>query len=119
MDGARFMEKDGKEIFVLTFSSSDIDHVLAQIDECARQVRQRPPKSVLTMTVVDGPKFNTQFVEALKHLTKGNEPHVKRAAAVGVTGLYKVAINAISLFSKREFKLFDCENEAVAYLTAD
>ena len=119
MKNSRFTHDHGAEIFVLRFCSNITSEMMEVIDECARQVQQRPPKSVKTMTIVDGAKFSTPLIEGLKHLTKGNEPYMRRAAAVGVTGLYKAAIKAISLFSKREFKLFDTEQVAAAYLMAE
>jgi len=49
-------------------------------------------------------------------LTKGNEPYVEKAALVGVSGLYKVLVSAVMLFSKREFYMFDEKNEALDFL---
>jgi hypothetical protein len=71
---------------------------------------------VLTLTIVDRGKFTAELVEQLKELTKGNSPYVRKAAVVGVTGMYKIVISAITIFSKREFKLFDTKEAAVRYL---
>ena len=116
MENARFSIKNGKEIFTLRFASNDTAEMLKLLEECARQVHCRPSKSVMILTIVEGAKFSTELTSGLKNLAKANEPYVHKAAAVGITGLYKVAINAISLFSKRDFKLFNTEDEAVAYL---
>ena len=90
------------------------------IDEYARQVRQRPEGSVLTlMTMVEKGKFDPALVDKSKQLTKGNSPYVKRAAVVGIAGRDKVVITAISIFSKRDLKLFDDKDEAIAYLLQD
>ena len=85
----------------------------------AEQVRKRPLNSVLTLTIVEKGKFNSELVDYLKDLTKGNTPYVRKAAVVGIAGLYKVVISAISIFSKRDFKLFETKEEAVRYLLED
>jgi len=116
MDKARFVQHKGKEIFILDCSGCKPAEVHQIIDECARQVRCRPPKSVRTLTIAGGGKFDNETITRLKELTKGNEPHVHRAALVGITGLYKVVVTAISMFSKREFHLFDTMEEALDFL---
>jgi len=119
MKDACFTEEFGKEIFVLNFDYEAIEEAVPLIEECAEQVRKRPLNSVLTLTIVSKGKFNPALVDYLKDLTKGNAPFVRKAAVVGISGLYKVVITAISIFSKREFRLFDSKNEAIAYLLQD
>ena len=119
MKDACFTNEYGKEIFVLNFAYDNIEEAVPLIEECAEQVRKRPQNSVLTLTIVEKGKFNTELVEYLKELTKGNSPFVRKAAVVGIEGLYKVVISAISIFSKRDFKLFDSREEAVRYLLQD
>jgi hypothetical protein len=116
MDDACFTTKQGKEIFILNFEGHDVESALPLVEECAKQVRQRPEKSVLTLTVATNLKFTPAFVDKLKELTRGNEPHVRKAAVVGITGLLSVAMSAVSIFSKREFKQFDSKEEAIKYL---
>lgn len=116
MKDSCFTKEYGKEIYVLNFSYDRIEEAIPLIQECARQIRQRPPESVLTLTIVDKGKFTAELVEKLKELTKGNRPYVRKAAVVGVSGMYKIVITAISIFSKREFKLCDTKEEAVRYL---
>ena len=119
MENARFTSEYGKEIFVLTFDYTAIQEAVPLIEECADQIRSRPENSVLTLTVVSKGKFNTELVDYLKSLTKDNAPYVRKAAVVGVEGLYRVVISAISIFSKRDFKLFDKKEDAIRYLMED
>lgn len=116
MERAQFVQHKGKEIFVLDCSDCKPADAHPIIDECARQVRSRPPKSVRTLTIASGGTFDNEIISKLKDLTKGNEPHVHKAALVGITGLYKVVVSAISMFSKREFHLFDTMEEALDFL---
>lgn len=116
---ACFTTEYGKEIFQLNFSYEDIEEAVPLIEECAKQIRQRPENSVLTLTIVADGKFNAELVEKLKGLTKGNGPYVRKAAIVGITGIYKIVMTAINIFSKRDFKHFDSKEEAIKYLLED
>ena len=51
----------------------------------------------------------------LKRSLATTQPFVKAGAIVGVTGLYKVVFNAIAMFSKRRFYLFDTVDEAMDF----
>ncbi|PLY02262.1 MAG: hypothetical protein C0624_09000 [Desulfuromonas sp.] len=116
MERSRFIDHKGKKIYVIDCSNCKPADIHPLIDECARVVRSQPPKSVLTMTVAGGGKFDNDIVAKLKELTKGNEPYVKQAAVVGMSGLYKVVLMAVAMFSKREFHMFDTEEEAKDFL---
>ncbi len=116
MENAKFIQHAGKEVFVLDFTNKKPAAALELIEECARQVRTRPHGTVLTLTLVSGGTFSQEVLSGLKELTKGNAPHVKRAALVGITGLYKVALQAVSMFSNRQFFMFDNQDEALEFL---
>ena len=116
MERSRFIDHKGKRIYMLDCSGCSTAEISQIIDECARVVQSQPPKSVLTMTIAGGGKFDNEIVSKLKNLTKGNEPYVKKAAVVGMSGLYKVVLIAVSMFSNREFHLFDTVEEAKDFL---
>ena len=118
MQRANFVTYKGKEIFVLDCSDCEPHEVEEVINECARQVRSRPEKSVLTLTIAGGASFDGKIIEQMKALSKGNTPYVRAAAAVGITGLYKVILNAVVMFSRRKFHLFDTVEEAKEYLVS-
>lgn len=63
-----------------------------------------------------GAKFDNETITKLKALTKGNEPYVEKAALVGISGLYKVLVTAVMMFSKREFHMFDHKEVALDFL---
>jgi hypothetical protein len=119
MNNSSFTNEYGKKVYVLNFEGHTVEDAVPLVDECAKQIRQRPEASVLTLTIATNLKFTPDFVNQLKELTKGNAPYVRRAAVVGITGLLSVAMTAVSIFSKREFKLFDDKEDAVAYLLGD
>lgn len=119
MERARFIEHRGKQIYQLDCSNCKAAEIHQIIEECARQVQSQPPKSVMTMTIAGGGKFDQETITRLKELTKGNEPYVRKAAVVGITGLYKVVLMAVSTFSQRQFHLFDTVEEAKDFLVGE
>ncbi len=116
MDRAKFVEHKGKQIYVMDCRDATLDEMNEVIEDCILQVRQQPPKSVLTLTISGGSAFSGETISKLKQLARGNEPYVKAGAIVGVTGLYKVVFNAVAMFSKRRFYLFDTVDEAMDFL---
>jgi len=119
MDRSKFIQHKGREIYMLDCSDCKPEEIVLIIDECARQVQSRPEKSVRTLTIAGGGRFDNQVLQKLKDLTQGNAPYVDKAAVVGITGLYKVVMNTIKLFSKREFHLFDSVEDAKDFLASN
>lgn len=116
MERAQFVEHKGKQIFRMDCRDATLDEMNKVIEECILQVRSKPEKSVLTLTVAGGSSFSGETISRLKELARDNTPYVKAGAIVGVTGLYKVVFNAVSIFSKRRFYLFDTIDEAMDFL---
>lgn len=119
MQRCQFVEHKGRKILVLDCTGCQPEDFDAIIDECARVVQSQPQNSVLTMTIAGGGMFDSATVEKLKNLTRDNAPFVRQSAVVGVSGLQKVVLTAVSLFSKRKFNLFDDRLEAMDFLAAD
>jgi hypothetical protein len=113
---ARFIDHLGSKIFMLDFTGCDAEQGMAIVAEAERQIRSQAEKSVVTMVVATGAKFNNQFANSLKDLAAGNEPYVIASAIVGLAGMQSIILNAVSLLSKREFKLFAEVDQAKEYL---
>lgn len=116
MDRAKFVEHKGQQIFSMDCRDASLDEMNQIIEECILQVRRQPEKSVLTMTIAGGSAFSGETISKLKEVARDNTPYVKAAAIVGVKGLYKVVFNAVAMFSKRRFYLFDTVEEAMDFL---
>jgi hypothetical protein len=116
MNRARFVEHKGKQIFTMDCTDASLEEINEVIEECIRQVRSQPEKSVLTLIVSGGSDFSGETISRLKALARDNAPYVKASAIVGVKGLYKVVFNAVAMFSKRSFNLFDSVDEAMDFL---
>ncbi len=116
MERAQFVEHKGKQIFRMDCRDASLDEMNKVIEECILQVRSKPEKSVLTLTIAGGSSFSGETISKLKELARHNTPYVKAGAIVGVTGLYKVVFNAVAIFSKRRFYQFDTIDEAMDFL---
>jgi len=119
MERAHFIEHAGKKIFILDFSDCQPAEMLPIIEECARQVQTQPKKSVYTITIAKGAKFDFNCVEKLKLLTKDNEPYVIKSAVVGMSGLQQLLLMIVSSFSNRKFELFEDLQQAKKFIAAD
>ncbi len=116
MDRAKFVEHKGQRIFSMDCTDASLEEMNQIIEACAREVRCLPEKSVFTLIIAGGSAFSGETISKLKELARGNAPYVKASAMVGVTGLYKVVFNAVSIFSKRRFYLFDTVDDALDFL---
>lgn len=116
MDSAKFVEHKGQRIFLMDCTDASLDGMNQIIETCAREVRSQPEKSIFTLIVAGGTAFSGDTIAKLKELARDNAPYVKASAIVGVTGLYKVVFNAVAMFSKRRFYLFETVDEAMDFL---
>jgi hypothetical protein len=119
MERAHFIEHMGKRIFILDFTNCQPAEMLPLIDECARQVQAQPEKSIYTVTIATGGKFDFDVVNKLKQLTTENAPHVIKSAVVGTTGMQQVALMLVANFSNRAFEMFDDLALAKKFIAAD
>lgn len=116
MERAKFVEHKGKQIFKMDCTAASLQEMNTVIEECILQVRNKPEKSVLTLTIAGGTDFSGETISKLKELARDNTPYVKTGAIVGITGLYKVVFNAVAMFSRRRFYLFETVEEAMDFL---
>jgi hypothetical protein len=119
MERAQFIKHKGKKIFVLDCSNCLPSEVIPLIDECAHEVRTQPEKSVLTLTIATGSRFDLETTNKLKNLTRDNEPYVIKSAIVGISGLQEVVLMTVAKFSRREFHIFDDIEKAKDFLVVD
>ena len=118
MERARFISHHGIRILQLDGSGCSIEEAQELIESAIPLIRGEPKGTVLTLTTTDGGKFDSQVIKALKEFTKGNKPYVKAAAIVGITGIQRVVLDTVSIFSNREFATFDNLDVAKDYLVS-
>jgi hypothetical protein len=107
----------GRRILAVDFTGlTEPAAALAAIAEVRPVIAAEPLNSVLTLTNITGSTFDPTIVEALKQLTKDDKPYVRAAAVVGVTGLQRIVMSLVSVFSGRSFALFETVDEARDWL---
>ena len=112
-----FTEFRGKRIARLDFANiAEEPEALAVIAEAAAIIQAQPPKSLYTLTIVRGSRFNSTVLSALKKLAADNGPFVRSGAIVGMGTLHKAAYLTVMYFSKRTIPAFDTEDEAKAWI---
>jgi len=62
MEKSRFIRHKGVEVYLLDCTDCKPAMVHEIIDECAKQVQGRPKKSVRTLTIASGAKFDTETI---------------------------------------------------------
>lgn len=102
-----FIEHKGVRIALLDFANvQSTEEALAAIEEAGRIVQAEPFRSVRTMTLVTGSRFNSEVLEAIKRLAVNNRPYVLAGAVVGLSGLQTVVYTTVMRFSKRNIPAF-------------
>ena len=117
MAKTEFKEHRGKRIARLDFANiAEEKDALAAIAEAAAIIQAQPPKSLYTLTIVRGSRFNSTVLSAIKKLASENIPFVRAGAIVGMGTLHKAAYLTVMYFSKRTIPAFDTEEEALAWI---
>ena len=119
MDRVKFINHGSERILQLDFSNMLPEELEEVVSEAKKVIHAQPQGTVLTMTKVDGARFNNTTVSLLKDFAKDNEPYVRRAAIVGLQGLQKFVLEAVSKFTKREFYVCSTVEEAKDRLTQE
>lgn len=115
----RFVEHLGRRVLFVDFSYlRERATVFETIDEVRAVVAIQPPHSLLTLISVAGAPFDPEILQALKEVARHNQPFVKAAALVGLSGLQRLAYAAVLLFSGREMPAFRDINDAKDWLVA-
>lgn len=117
MERTRFTDHRGTRILLLDYSGiKNPDDAVREIQNSRRVVAMQPPKSLLVLTNVREARYNAAVLQALKEMAAHNEPYVKASAIVGMSGLHRIAYQAVILFSRRKIQAFDDEAAAMDWL---
>jgi hypothetical protein len=117
MERTRFIDHKGKQILLLDYAGiRDPEEAVRQIQVSKRFVAGQPKGSLRVMTLVREARYNAAVLQGMKELAAHNAPYVKASAVVGMSGLHRIAYQAVILFSKRNIKTFDNEADALDWL---
>jgi len=111
----------GKEIIVIDFSEfgADKEKTLATIAQVFPTLSARPKNSVLTLTNVNGMRFDKEVLDAFKESVMQVKPYQKKAAVIGLKGIQRAAYSIITMMTSDITKAFDSEAEAKEWLVTD
>jgi hypothetical protein len=121
MDRIKKITHKGKEIVYIDFSKlsslREVDTIMNVIQNVGPVVSSYPPKSALTLTNVDGLFFSREIINAFKDSQAQIKAFQKKAAVIGIHGLQKIALDAITaLAGEHDTKIFKTEAEALDWL---
>jgi hypothetical protein len=113
------IEHRGKKIIEIDFQNytfKDVEEIQAIMNEAKKIISAAPEKSVITLTNCIGLRFSPEIIELFNNFTEHNKTYVKVGAVIGITGLQKLAYNAIMRFSGRNIPIFENRQEALDWL---
>lgn len=119
MGYCQVIEHQGKTIVDIDFQNytfKDVEEIEAIMKEAKKIIGSKPEKSVITLTNCNGLRFSPEIVELFNSFTEHNKRFVKVGAVIGITGLQKLAYNAIMRFSGRNIPIFTDRLEALNWL---
>ena len=117
MERTRFIEHRGKRILLQDFSGiRDPDEALKEIRYAISVVAHHPPHSLRLLTNVRDARYNSAVLQAMKEMATHNEPFVKASALVGMSGLHRIAYQAVIVLTRRKIHTFDDEAQALDWL---
>src|SRR5262245_19076354 len=116
MSQTGFIDHNGTRILFIDFSNCTPQQILDRIEETKPMIQTQPEASLLTLTYVQNARFDRRVTQSLKEYTKGNKPFVRAAAVVGLSGLMEIILQAIVMFTRRQFAVFDSVEDAKEWL---
>jgi len=110
---------EGKSIFYMDFTGlRDIPTIEKLIQESKDYIRVQAPKSVLTLSHIEGMHFNADIKNIFSEFISGNKEYVAFGAVVGLSGLQRIVYNGIMKLSGREIRSFETVELAKAWLVS-
>jgi hypothetical protein len=117
MARVEFIEHGGRRLLRTDVSYLGPDEAIAIMREAHAAVQQLPRlRTVLSLLVVTGLRFDPQVIDEMKRIGKLDEPWVLATAVVGLSAIGRVLSRVVSLFTGRRFVAFTSVEEAKAWL---
>lgn len=117
MKKLELIKHEGKIIVYLDFSNMrDKAEIIQLENDGADYIRSQAPKSVLTLTNMNGMFFNNDIKKFFEEVVKGNAPYVKVGAVIGMNGLISIMYNTFIKMTGRNIRSFKSKEEALEFL---
>jgi hypothetical protein len=114
----RFIEHKGCQILLIDFAECQPGVFLERIRYARSVIGRQALGSTRTLTVVTRARFNQQVSEAMKEYTAHNQPYVRAAAVVGLSGLQEIVYNVIIKLTGRNIATFSDVTVAKDFLAS-
>lgn len=113
----------GERVFIADFSNfgTNAAALTAECSEIVRELRKEQPKSVRSVSIIEGTLATPAALNVLKNLLAvSNQYVIRRGVVVGVSGARRALIDVINRFAGgTRFSLFDTLEEALDWIVAD
>lgn len=107
------------DIIYLDFTKmKDVNEICTLEDQGGELIQQQKFNSALTLTNMEGMFFNNDIRNHFSKVVKANEPFVKAAAVIGLSGLISIMYKSFLALTGRNIKLFKNKEEAMDYLAS-
>jgi vesicle coat complex subunit len=107
----------GIDIVYQDFSNlKKAEEIKAVVDSGIAYIRKQVPKSVVTLSNMDGMYFNNDLFNYFASAVKGNDPYVISSAVFGLNGLISIMYNGFVKLTGRQVKSCKSKEEALDYL---
>jgi hypothetical protein len=118
----RFIPFQDKQILLLDLSNcaaAEVEKVFRAVPDL---VTTQPRGSLLILTDFTGASFDQDAILVMKETAVFDKPYVRKSAWIGVAKFPQVFSDLsenLGSFSRREFRIFDTREEALAWLAED
>jgi len=116
MERIKFIEYKGKKILYTDVSNANIEEAYKIIKEQQKIIFTFPENSLLTVANFKNCEVTPKATHDLKEIVLQNKPYVKATAVIGIGGIKRIMLNAVSKFSGRKFYVCDKLEDALEWL---
>jgi len=119
MNRTQIIDFQGRKMFFIDFSNlKTIEEINELIQIAKKYIHSQPPKSVYTLTSVEGTHFNNEITKIFTDYVKSNSPYVKTSAVTGISGLKLILYNSMMKLTGRDTRSFSTLEQAKTWLAA-
>jgi hypothetical protein len=117
--GISWIDYKGRKILYVDYSScKNQNETIAMLEDAARMFRSSNGK-ILSLDNYENGYASSEFMNRAKELSCDFSPKRARGAALGVTGIKKLLLNAYNIFATDKIVPFDTRESALEYLVSD
>jgi len=115
---SRLTTHKGEEVFHIDLANYQLDHegFIKELGAAETITCQQPDDSLLVLTDITGTVVSPEVMRFAKESSGRTMKHVRKTAVVGITGMQKFLLGAVSRFSGQRFSVFDDIEKAKDWL---